>query len=61
MKKEELDNMDADLKDYICRFISKNFSYDLWESRVITDELEQYLKDNGFDMGSVVRYELPRN
>ena len=59
MKKEELDNMNADLKDYICRFISKNFSnYDLWESKIITDELEQYLKDNGFDMGSVVRYKV---
>ena len=59
MKREEISEMDRELKDAIYSFLYNNISqsYD-GHIKEITDDLEEYLRDKGFDLGCIIQYKI---
>jgi len=53
---ENARDMDEALKYAICRFFKKEYEGKSGYAVDFVDELEQYLKEEGFDLGCVVQY-----
>lgn len=53
---ENVRDMDAELKHEIFSFYEREYEGMIGNAKDFADELEQYLKEKGFDLGCVVQY-----
>jgi len=56
MENSNVRDMDKSLKDAIYSFYKKEYEGMIGNAKDFTNELEEYLKDKGFDLGCVVQY-----
>jgi len=53
---ENVRDMDPELKDAIYSFFKKEYEGMIGNAKDFTDELEEYLKEKGFDLGCILQY-----
>lgn len=51
-------DMDPNLKEAIYRFFKREYEGKTGYAKDFTEELEQYLKEKGFDLGCVLQYRI---